>query len=101
MFIPLRDENPSGKVGYVNIGLLLTNVAVFLYQLQLMVTSPRAIKAMELTYSTVPARISGWVGGQGSFECGCEGAGHQRRTGNRARVWRGQTDSKFDECRHK
>jgi len=68
MFIPLRDENPSGKVGYVNIGLLLANVAVFLYQLHLLVTSPHALKAMELTYSTVPARISGWVGGQGSFE---------------------------------
>ena len=68
MFIPLRDENPSGKVGYVNISLLLTNVAVFLYQFHLIVTSPRALKAMELTYSTVPARISGWVAGHGSFE---------------------------------
>ena len=67
MFIPLRDENPSGKVGYVNIGLLLTNVAVFLYQFHLVVTSPRALKAMELTYSTVPARISGWVAGHGEI----------------------------------
>src|SRR5258708_12846778 len=68
MFIPLRDENPSGKVGSVNIGLLLANVAVFLYQIHLLVTSPHALKAIELTYSTVPARISGWVGGHGSFE---------------------------------
>src|SRR5260221_8835422 len=68
MFIPLRDENPSGKVGYVNIGLLLTNVAVFLYQLHLMVISPHALQAMETTYAMVPARISGWAAGHGSFE---------------------------------
>ncbi len=68
MFIPLRDENPSGKVGYVNIGLLLTNVAVFLYQLHLMVISPHALQAMEMTYAMVPARISGWAAGHGSFE---------------------------------
>jgi membrane associated rhomboid family serine protease len=68
MFIPLRDENPPGKIAYVNIGLLLTNVAVFLYQFHLIVISPRAFKALELTYATVPARISGWVAGHGSFE---------------------------------
>jgi membrane associated rhomboid family serine protease len=68
MFIPLRDENPSGKFAFVNIGLLLLNVGVFLYQIQLSLVSPRAIKLMELTYAMVPARISVWVNGHGSFE---------------------------------
>ena len=68
MFIPLRDENPSGKFAYVNVGLLVANVAVFFYQLQLLLTSPRALKAFELTYAMVPARISGWSSGHGSFE---------------------------------
>ena len=68
MFIPLRDENPSGKFAYVNVALLLANVAVFFYQLQLLLASPRAIKAFELTYAMVPSRISGWFGGHGSFE---------------------------------
>src|SRR5438477_1287863 len=68
MFIPLRDENPSGKFAFVNIGLLLLNVGVFLYQVQLGLISPRAIKLMELTYAMVPARISVWMSGHGSFE---------------------------------
>lgn len=68
MFIPLRDENPSGKFGYVNVGLLVANVAVFFYQFQLMITSPRALKTLEMTYAMVPARIAGWFSGHGSFE---------------------------------
>lgn len=68
MFIPLRDENPSGKFGFVNVGLLLLNVAVFLYQAQLWLTSPRALKVFELTYAMMPSRIAGWMNGHGSFE---------------------------------
>jgi len=65
MFIPLRDENPSGKFAIVNIGLILANVAVFIYQLWL---PPHAFKAFVLADAMVPARVSGWMGGHGSFE---------------------------------
>ena len=65
MFIPLRDENPSGKFAFVNVGLLLANVAVFIYQLSL---PPQAFKAFVLADAMVPARVSGWIGGHGTFE---------------------------------
>jgi membrane associated rhomboid family serine protease len=65
MFIPLRDENPSGKFAFVNIGLIIANVAVFIYQLSL---PPHAFKAFVLADAMVPARVSGWMGGHGSFE---------------------------------
>lgn len=65
MFIPLRDENPSGKFAFVNIGLILANVGVFIYQLSL---SPHVFKGFVTAYATVPARISGYLAGHGSFE---------------------------------
>lgn len=65
MFIPLRDENPSGKFAFVNVGLLLTNIAVFLYQITL---PPQAFKVFVMDNAMVPARISGWMGGHGNFE---------------------------------
>jgi membrane associated rhomboid family serine protease len=65
MFIPLRDENPSGRFAFVNVGLLLTNLAVFIYQLTL---PPHAEKAFVLANAMVPARVSGWTAGHGTFE---------------------------------
>jgi membrane associated rhomboid family serine protease len=65
MFIPLRDENPSRKFAFVNIGLILANVAVFIYQLSL---PAHAFKAFVLADAMVPARVSGWMDGHGSFE---------------------------------
>src|SRR5271165_2424866 len=65
MFIPLRDENPSGKFAFINVGLLLSNIAVFIYQLTL---TPSAFKAFVIANAMVPARVSGWMGGHGSFE---------------------------------
>ncbi len=65
MFIPLRDENPSGRFAFVNVGLLFSNVAVFAYQLSL---TPHAFKAFVMANAMVPARVSGWVDGHGSFE---------------------------------
>jgi membrane associated rhomboid family serine protease len=65
MFIPLRDENPSGKFAFVNISLILANVGVFIYQLSL---SPHVFKTFVLTNATVPARVSGYLAGHGSFE---------------------------------
>jgi len=65
MFIPLRDENPSGKFAFVNIGLILANIAVFLYQLTL---TPHAFKVFVTANAMVPARIPAFLNGYGSFE---------------------------------
>ena len=65
MFLPLRDENPSGKFAVVNVGLLIANIGVFAYQLTL---TPHSLKALVMTNAMVPARASGWLGGHGSFE---------------------------------
>src|SRR6266403_2462367 len=64
MFLPLRDENPSGKFAFVNIGLLLANIAVFFYQLTL---TPHVFKAFVMANAMVPARVSGWVNGATTF----------------------------------
>jgi membrane associated rhomboid family serine protease len=65
MFLPLRDENPSGKFAFVNIGLLVANIAVFLYQLTL---TPHVFKAFVMANAMVPARVSGWANGAATFE---------------------------------
>jgi len=65
MFIPLKDENPSGKFAFVNIGLILANIAVFLYQLAL---TPHAFKIFVTANAMVPARIPEFLSGRGSFE---------------------------------
>jgi len=65
MFIPLRDENPSGKFAFVNIGLILANIAAFLYQLTL---TPQAERIFVTANAMVPARIPALLNGYGSFE---------------------------------
>src|SRR6516225_7992077 len=65
MFLPLRDENTSGKLPAVNICLILANVAVFIYQLTL---TPHVEKALVLANAVVPARIPTWLAGHGTFE---------------------------------
>ena len=65
MFIPLRDENPSGKFAFVNIGLILANIAVFLYQLTL---TPHAFKVFVTANAMVPARIPALLSGYGTPE---------------------------------
>ncbi|PYT99848.1 MAG: rhomboid family intramembrane serine protease [Acidobacteria bacterium] len=65
MFLPLRDENPSGKFAFVNIGLLAANIAVFFYQLTL---TPHVFKGFVMANAMVPARVSGWVNGATTFE---------------------------------
>src|SRR5215469_7198683 len=65
MFLPLRDENTSGKFPLVNVLLILTNVAVFIYQLTL---TPRVEKAFVMANSMIPERIPIWLTGHGSFE---------------------------------
>src|SRR5712692_8915167 len=69
MFIPLRDENPPGKFAFVNVGLLLANLAVFFYQLSLRLTvTPHIYESFVRTYAMVPARIPACLEGHGTFE---------------------------------
>jgi membrane associated rhomboid family serine protease len=65
MFIPLKDENPSGKFAFVNIGLILANIGVFVYQLSL---TPHAFKVFVTANAMVPARIPAFLSGYGSFQ---------------------------------
>jgi membrane associated rhomboid family serine protease len=65
MFIPLRDENPSGKFPFVNVCLILANIAVFIYQLTL---TPHAFQIFVAANAMVPARIPAVFNGYGSFE---------------------------------
>ena len=67
MFIPLKDLNPSRTYPFVNITLILANIAVFIYELGLEATLPhRAFEALLLSYSTVPARIPAFLAGHAS-----------------------------------
>ncbi len=69
MFIPLKDLNPSRTYPFVNITLILANIAVFIYELGLEVTLPRrAYEALLFSYSTVPARFPAFLAGHASFE---------------------------------
>jgi membrane associated rhomboid family serine protease len=65
MFLPLRDENPSGKFPFVNISLLLANIGVFFYQLTL---TPHTYKAFVMANAMVPARVPAWLNGYANFE---------------------------------
>jgi membrane associated rhomboid family serine protease len=65
MFLPLRDENPSGKFPFVNISLLLANIGVFIYQLTL---TPHTYKAFVMANAMVPARVPAWLNGYANFE---------------------------------
>jgi membrane associated rhomboid family serine protease len=69
MFIPLKDLNPSRSYPFVNITLILANVAVFLYETGLQLTlSDRAFASLMREYSTVPARFASFLAGHTSFE---------------------------------
>ena len=69
MFIPLKDLNPSRTYPFVNITLILANIAVFIYEIGLEATLPRrAYDALLLSYSTVPARFPAFLSGHASFE---------------------------------
>jgi len=69
MFIPLKDLNPSRTYPFVNLTLILANIAVFLYEVVLETTVPRrAFDALLLAYSTVPARFPAFLAGHASFE---------------------------------
>jgi rhomboid family protein len=65
MFIPLKDLNPRRNFPIVNILLILSNIAVFVYQLTL---PPSAFKAFVTANATIPARIPGWFSGHVHLE---------------------------------
>lgn len=65
MFIPLKDLNPRRSYPVVNTLLILTNVAVFIYQTTLPV---HAFKAFMTANATIPQRIPQWFSGHVSFE---------------------------------
>ena len=68
MFIPLKDINPSRSYPFINITLILANIAVFLYQLELQLTlSARGYEAFVYEHSTVPVRFLSLVAGRTSF----------------------------------
>lgn len=58
MFLPLKDDNPSELFPAVNIGLIVINVAVALYQLYLFfIFGPKA-QYFIFQYGVVPLRVS-------------------------------------------
>jgi membrane associated rhomboid family serine protease len=58
--IPLKDINPTRTFPFVNVALIVANVAVFLYQLTL---SPHAFKVFVLANAMVPGRIPAFLAG--------------------------------------
>lgn len=68
MFIPLKDINPSRSYPFINITLIVMNVALFFYQLSLQLTlSERAYQAFVITHATVPARVPALLEGHGTL----------------------------------
>jgi membrane associated rhomboid family serine protease len=63
--IPLKDDNPTRTFPFVNWALILSNVAVFLYQVQL---PERAAKAFVLHNATIPQRIPAFLAGHLGFQ---------------------------------
>jgi membrane associated rhomboid family serine protease len=65
MFIPLKDLNPRRNFPIVNTLLILSNIAVFVYQMTL---PANAFKAFVTANATIPARIPGWFSGHVHLE---------------------------------
>ena len=69
MFLPLKDINPSRTYPFVNITLILANIVIFFYELDVKITvGPRSFDAFLLSHSTVPVRFLSFLGGHASFE---------------------------------
>ena len=64
MLIPLKDLNPRRSFPFVNLLLIATNVAVFLYQLSL---PERAQNAFVMANATIPSRIPSFLAGHLGF----------------------------------
>jgi membrane associated rhomboid family serine protease len=69
VFIPLKDETPRSTFPVVNILLILTNIAVFIYQFDLQLTmTPRAYESFVMLNATIPARFPAFLNGHLGFE---------------------------------
>jgi rhomboid family protein len=69
MFIPLKDLNPSRRYPFINISLILVNVAAFIYELNMQFgLTPKAYSLFIASYGTVPARFPAFLAGRTSFE---------------------------------
>jgi hypothetical protein len=63
--IPLKDDNPTRSFPFVNIGLILANVAMFVYQVSM---PARVAQAFILHNATIPARIPAAIAGHAPFD---------------------------------
>lgn len=63
--IPIKDDNPTRTFPIINYVLIVINVAVFLYGVQL---PPHAYKAFVIHNATVPMRISAFLAGSRGFK---------------------------------
>lgn len=63
--IPLKDDNPTRTFPFVNWALILINVAVFFYQVQL---PSHVAKAFVLHNATIPQRIPAFLAGHLGFQ---------------------------------
>jgi membrane associated rhomboid family serine protease len=65
MFIPLKDENPTRTIPFINYALIIANTIVFLYEITL---PHRAQIALAMTFGTVPVRFSHLLADHGHLE---------------------------------
>src|SRR5271157_3716790 len=63
--IPLKDINPTRSTPFVNIALIVANVAVFLYQLSM---PAQAEQHFVMANATIPAHVLQFLGGHASFQ---------------------------------
>ena len=67
--IPLKDINPTRTTPFVNIALILANVAVFIYELSM---PARAEQHFIMANGTVPAHVAQFLGGHVGFQTAFE-----------------------------
>lgn len=60
--IPLRDHNPTRTVPFVTVAIIVANIAVFLYQLNLMAQGERAFLSFIHGAAMIPANVSRGLG---------------------------------------
>jgi len=58
---PIRDHNPSGRTPYVTYGLLIANIAIWLWSVT-MITNDNALNWFYYNYALIPARMADGTG---------------------------------------
>lgn len=56
--IPLRDHNPTRTVPFVTVALIVANIGVFVYQMDLMAHSQRALTRFVYHMAMIPSEVS-------------------------------------------